>query len=348
MRRDLVGSRAAIWVFAAIYFCCYLPYTALAKSISNGTYPGVDGGVDGGVAGMTLLPVANLSALVVLLVLFSASGWWRHASQRVVGGVRLPWPRRWTAISGVCTATILTTTTLAYTFEGVSIVFVMLLMRGGVLVIAPVIDALTRREARWFSWIGLVLALMALLVAFSDRGDYAISSGCAINISVYLLAYFVRLRVMSRVAKSDDVEATKRYFVEEQLLGTPLIVVGLVLFALLGGGELAQQVRAGFTTHLDSGLVLETIILGALSQGVILFGSLVFLDQRENTFSVPVNRSTSTLAGVLATYALTVTLGTAPPSAHELIGAGLVLLAILVLGGAPLFFSGPQASHRHE
>jgi len=54
----------------------------------------------------------------------------------------------------VCTAGIIGTTTLAYTFEGVSIVFVMLLMRGGVLLIIAAIlvlsiaPALERRSQR--------------------------------------------------------------------------------------------------------------------------------------------------------------------------------------------------------
>lgn len=331
LRGEIVGSPSAIWIFAALYFACYAPYTALTKSISDGSYPGAGHGVPGA----TLLPLANIAALAVLIALFTASDWWRHASRRVLWGVELPWPGRATALSGVCTAVILTTTTLAYTFEGISIVFVMLLMRGGVLILAPVVDALAARRTRWFSWVGLALAFAALLVAFSERGGYTLTPACATNIAVYLLAYFVRLRLMSHAAKSDDPEATRRYFVEEQLLGAPLVVVGIVALALLGWGELGQQVRAGFTSLFDSGLVLETLVLGALSQGVILFGSLVFLDARENTYSVPVNRSTSTLAGVTASFGLTAALGTPSPSAHELEGAGLVMLAIVVLALGP-------------
>lgn len=332
MHREIVGSRAAIWIFAAIYFACYAPYTALTKSISNGSYPGSNGGVPGA----TLLPIANLAALVVLVVIFTLAGWWRHASHRTVAGISLPWPGPWTALSGVSTAIILITTTLAYTFDGVSIVFVMLLMRGGVLIIAPLVDAITQRRARWYSWLGLGLALAALLVAFSERGGYELTAACMVNIAVYLGAYVVRLRIMSRLAKNSDAEATMRYCVEEQLLGAPLVVVSLVAFAWLGHGQLSEQVRAGFTSLPSSGLALETVIIGALSQGVILFGSLVFLDHRENTYSVPVNRSTSTLAGVVASFGLAATLGTAPPSGHELVGAGLVVLAILVLGLAPM------------
>ena len=35
-RATFVGSAAATWVFAALYFCCYAPYSALAKALSSG------------------------------------------------------------------------------------------------------------------------------------------------------------------------------------------------------------------------------------------------------------------------------------------------------------------------
>lgn len=329
-RSGLIGSTRGIWVFAALYFACYAPYTALTKGLSGGAWPGSNG-----IAGATLLPLANLSALLTLLLFLAATGLWRDIGSRSIAGHELPCPSKATATSGTCTAVILTTTTLAYTFDGVSIVFVMLLMRGGVLVMAPIIDAATGRTTRWFSWVGLLLALSGLVVAFSETGGYDITLGCSINIGLYLGAYFVRLRLMSDHAKSSDRQTTRRYFVEEQLVSTPLSVVALAGLALVGPGELAQQVQAGFTTHLRSGLVPETMVIGALSQGVLLFGSLVFLDQRENTFSVPVNRSVSILAGVLASVTLAAFLDTMLPSPYTLAGAGLVLLAIstLALGG---------------
>ncbi len=45
-------------------------------------------------------------------------------------------------LSGLGTAIIIGTTTLAFTFTGVSILFALLLMRGGVLIIAPTVDLL--------------------------------------------------------------------------------------------------------------------------------------------------------------------------------------------------------------
>lgn len=327
-----LGGKHAIWLFAFGYFACYVPYSALTKALSKGVYPGLEAPVHG----PSLLPFATLTSLAVMLVFLTAMGWWKYANQRVIAGRSFPVPTRWTALSGLCTSAILTTTTLAYTFDGVSIVFVMLLMRGGVLILAPIVDALTGRRTRWFSWIGLALSFASLLVAFAEEGGYLITAACALDIALYLAAYFIRLRFMSRLAKSDDREATLRYFVEEQLVATPATVVVLILAALIGKGPFMEQVREGFL-HLPSAVVLPTILVGALSQGTGIFGTLVFLDKSENTFSVPVNRSSSILAGVCASTLLAVLADLPTPSGHELAGAGLVLLAILALTLGPVW-----------
>jgi drug/metabolite transporter (DMT)-like permease len=214
-------------------------------------------------------------------------------------------------------------------------VFVMLLMRGGVLILAPVVDALTGRRARWFSWVGLGLSMAALVVAFVEQGGYAITLACAVDVTAYLGAYFVRLRVMSKLAKSHDREVTLRYFVEEQLVSVPAALGMLVLVALWGQGTFMQQVRAGFCEVPFGELLWPTLLVGVLSQGTGIFGTLVFLDPSENTFSVPVNRCSSILAGVVASVGLAVGLGGRWPSAHQLGGAGLVVLAIVVLTLGP-------------
>lgn len=329
---------ASIWVFAAGYFACYVPYTALTKSLSKGIYPGMEQGL----AGASLLPVSTMAAIVVMLLFVFLTGWWRHATPWQLGGLSLPRPTASTLVSGLSTAVILTTTTLAYTFDGVSIVFMMLLMRGGVLVIAPVVDAITGRKTRWYSWIGLGLSLAALVVAFAEDGGYEMSLLASVDIAFYLLGYLVRLRLMSRQAKSEDASATKRYFVEEQLVAAPATLVVLAAVALLGDQGLPGHLRYGFVGIWDSGFAPQVVGIGVLSQFVGIFGTLVFLDKSENTFSVPVNRCSSILAGLVASFLLALLLGVDWPSAHQLIGAGLVVSAILVLSLVPLL-SKPAA-----
>jgi len=329
---DEVSPKHAIWLYAAGYFACYVPYSALTKALSGGIHPGVPQAVPGA----ALLPVTTLVSLLAMVAFLGLSGWWRHATRRRVLGLDVPVPTRWTALSGLCSALILTTTTLAYTFEGVSIVFVMLLMRGGVLVLAPIVDAITGRHTRWFSWIGLLLSMAALVVAFAEDGGSGLTLACAVDVAVYLGAYFVRLRFMSRLAKSLDPAVTRRYFVEEHIVTAPAALAMLGGLALWGQGEFMLTVRAGFSA-LPEGALLPAIVVGALSEGTGIFGTLVFLDPSENTFSVPVNRCASILAGVVASAVLALWLGAPWPSGYELGGGALVVLAILVLTLGPLW-----------
>lgn len=314
----------SIWWFAFGYFACYVPYSALAKSASKGILPGYEA-----INGFKLLPLSVMASAVGMVLFITVMRWWKHVPRR--NGI--PMPGLFQALSGVCTAGIIMTTTLAYTFEGISIVFAMLMMRGGVLIIAPIVDRITGREVRWFSWAALVLSFAALVVAFLEKGSTAMKTVAMIDIAVYLTSYFIRLRFMSKLAKTDDPDVTKSYFVQEQMVATPFTVVLLAAVALFTGGNggIAGDIRAGFTEVPGMGVLPIVLAIGILSQGTGVFGTLVFLDRRENTFCVPVNRCSSILAGVVASYALTLLLDLPGPSAHKLTGAGMIVLAILFL-----------------
>lgn len=320
-------SRApSIWWFAFGYFACYVPYSALTKYLTKFCEA----------SGTELLPSTAIASLVGMFVFLSAMRWWKHAGRRTVLGVSVPMPGRWTFLSGLCTAAIIPTTTLAYTFDGVSIVFMMLLMRGGVLIIAPIVDAVSKRHVRWFSWVALGLSISALLAAFSSRGNYAMTAIAVVDVIVYLTAYFIRLRFMSRLAKSDDENARKRYFVEEQMTATPMLVLTLGVAALVGQSQFSRELAAGFTSFMTGGLLPTAIVVGLLSQGTGVFGGLILLDKRENTFCVPVNRASSVLAGLCASLSLALLLGERYPAVSEWIGASLILVAIVVLSVPPL------------
>ncbi|MFN7147035.1 MAG: hypothetical protein ACK4YP_24910, partial [Myxococcota bacterium] len=123
---------------------------------------------------------------------------------------------------------------------------------------------------------------------------------------------------------------TLAYFVEEQLVTTPATLLVLATTAAFFSGPFPDDVRLGFT-GLDATLALATLAVGMLSQGTGIFGTLVFLDPRENTFAVLVNRSASIIAGVVASYGLWAFFGLAAPPVEQLVGAGLMIAAIAVL-----------------
>lgn len=317
----------SIWLFAFGYFATYVPYSALTKGVSSGRIGGEP------VPGVEMLPLSGLASLAGMFVFITAMRWWSYATPLQVGPLTLRRPTRYTLLSGVCTAGVIATTTLAYTFEGVSIVFMMLLMRGGVLILAPLVDSMSGRKVRWFSTVGLVLSINALLVAFLEEKDagFGLTWIALVDVALYLGAYFVRLKYMSKLAKSDDADQRTRYFVEEQMVATPILMLFLGACALIGQGAFMLALRDGFTTFFDRPVVLETVLIGVFSQGTGIFGGLVLLDKRENTYSVPVNRCSSILAGVVASYAIMLWMGGRGPSTHELMGAFLILQAILFL-----------------
>jgi len=323
-----------IWTFAFGYFAAYVPYSAMTKALTSGLI------ADTRVDSFALLPPSVAASVVGMLILITSLRWWRFASHSTVMGISLPHPTRHTLVSGICTGLIVVTTTLAYTIEGVSIVFAMLLMRGGVLILSPLVDKITGRHVRWFSWMGLALSLGAVLMAFAEpprpgESRFAVSMLLMVDIAIYLSAYFFRLRFMSKLAKSNDPNATKRYFVEEQMIATPSVLFFLGIMAIIGGNEAFMQLRYGFTGFWTSPVLIYGIIIGICSQFTGVFGALVLLDKSENAFAVSVNRSSSVMAGVGASVVLWLMYDMAMPSLYRMVGAGMIIVAILFLTVPP-------------
>ncbi|CAM4375481.1 MULTISPECIES: hypothetical protein [Myxococcus] len=326
LRNDDVRD-LSIWGYALGYFVAYAPYSALTKALSGGALPGMREGI----SGFTLLPVSTSASLVGMFVFLTWMRWWRYAGHRQVWGFQVPAPGRWTLLSGLCSAAIIGTTTLAYTLPGASIVFMMLLMRGGVLVLAPLVDVLSGRRVRWPSWVALGLSFSAVAVAAGSSVSPTLTLLATVDVGVYLAAYFFRLRAMSQLAKSGEREVSIRYFVEEQMVATPVLVGTLAVLALIGGDGVLGDIRDGFTGALSRGHLASELAVGLLSQATGIFGGLILLDGRENAFCVPVNRASSVLAGVVATVVMSVTLGQPGAGALELVGAALVVAAMAVL-----------------
>ncbi|MCK4813570.1 MAG: hypothetical protein KAT14_06495 [Candidatus Marinimicrobia bacterium] len=329
--RQIIADNS-IWGFAFGYFACYIPYSLLTKIMSKGLLPSLNGNA---MAGFSILPVTAIATLLTMLLVISILGWWKYATHSTILGISVPHPTKWTLLSGLFTSLIIGTTTLAYTFENVSIVLAMLLMRGGVLIIAPIVDAMTKRTVRWFSLAGLIGALSALLIGLTDAKNFQIPILLAVVILIYLFSYFMRFQFMSRNAKSDKKETNLRYFVEEQMVSTPVLVLFLVVFALLKG-DVGESVRMGWTMHWNQPYLWALLLIGMFSQGTGFFGTLVFLDKSENTYCIPVNRSSSILAGVIAAFLLALFPSQNMPPTSQLIGAAIIIISILFLTIPPM------------
>jgi len=314
----------SIWWWAFGYFATYVPYAALTKVLTTEGMIDTGGRLDG----MELLPPSVMATVLTSITFLWLTGWWRHA---VRPGERIPRPTWFTALSGICSGGIIATTTLAYTFGAAGIVLVMLLLRGGLLILAPLVDVMGGRKIRWFSLAALVLSIASLCTALIGGSSTEISVTLGIDVGLYLLCYFIRLQIMSSKAKSKDPATNMRYFVEEQLVSSPSLLIALTVWALIGWGGAADHLRDGFSSFFDRPIALLGLLVGVLSQGTGIFGGLILLDRRENTFSVPVNRASSVLAGVVASISLWVLLDAKAPRGVDLVGATIMISAILVL-----------------
>ncbi|HEX6285318.1 MAG TPA: hypothetical protein VFZ71_10610, partial [Pyrinomonadaceae bacterium] len=313
-----------IWALGLGYYLAYTPYSGLTKALSTGVLPGLNGVVKGTV----LLPLSVIGTVAGMLGFITFMGWWKHAGRRKVLGVEIPFPRKLTFLSGVCMATIMGTTTLAFTFGGLSIVLVLVLLRAGTLVLAPAVDQIVGRNVRWFSWAAMLVSLAAVLIALSDASSYTLTIAAIIDITAYLAAYFFKLQFMSRLAKSNDRTATLRYFVEEQMVASPLLLLVLVLLAMTGAGDVMMSFRIGLTTFVTSPAAFWALLVGLCYAALCICTTLIFLDRRENTFCMPMHCGSSMLSGFTATAILAYLYGQTSPTMGQTVSAGFIAIAL--------------------
>jgi protein-tyrosine-phosphatase len=308
------------------YFLAYIPFAALTRALAQGLVPGVD---DHG--GLTLIPAASIGVLIGTCGFLWATGWWRSIGVRAVGGRSRRAPTSTMIAAGVAMAVIIGTTILNYTFVGVSILFMLLMMRAGTLGIAPLFDIVRGKRIRTYAWVGLGLSLLAILVALGGVDAYDLTIGAVLSLCAYLAGYAVRFRIMGRDAKSGDIAVDRRYFAEEQITAAIALFAICTVLALIGIGPEMQALRDGFTDFLFSPAALLAILVGLFYSALYVFGTLIYLDPREYAWSVPVNRASSVFSVALAAYALAWLFGAEPPHPSTLAAAGIVLLAIAAL-----------------
>lgn len=309
------------------YFISYVPYAMLVKALASGATPLSGKPVNG----FELLPAAALGQLVVMPVFVALSGWWRHMRRGGIGGRRIPVAGRETLAAGFFASLIIGTTTMNYTFSGISILFMLLLMRGGVLVVSPLVDKARKRRVAASSWVGLCLSLIAVSVALGDVNSYHLTLTAVLSVLIYLVGYMGRFDIMSRVAKSGVLATDRRFFVEEH------VAAPVWLTLLLAAGALAgqPQLRAGFTTFLGTPVALAAAGIGVAYEVLFVFASLIYLDRREYTWGVPAWAFSSLMSGLAASFSLAWVAGLQAPGDAQ-------LLALVFGGGAAAALSYPS------
>jgi drug/metabolite transporter (DMT)-like permease len=210
-----------------------------------------------------------------------------------------------------------------------------LLMRGDILLIAPLVDLMFRRRVRWWSWTALVMVLVALVITLTDRGGFNLPPLAILTIALYTLGYFLRLYVMTRISKSGDPASVRRYFVEEKMVALPLSVVVLGLISASGIGGQSGELGWGFVSVWTDPVMVPLFGIGFTLTIISVLAIIILLDPRENAYCVPLERAASLVAGVGGSVLLAWGWGLRMPRASELLGAGILIAAIVLLSLAP-------------
>ncbi len=327
------NTRMALEWIVLLYFLSYLPNIVLTKLATAEAHPDLGRPL----SGLEILPASLIMNLFMTYAFIWWSGWHRDANSTQIAGHRVPIPTRYTLLSGVGTALVLFTVPLSLTFTNVSIPFIQLLMRGDILLIAPLVDLIFKRRVRWWSWTALVMVAVALTLVIRQRGGLKLPPLAIATVVLYTVGYFIRLFVMTHVAKSGDPASIRRYFTEEKIVALPMAVLWLAGLSALGLGSQSGQLEWGFVKVWTDPVIWPLIGIAFTLTIVSVFAAMILLDARENTYCVPLEGSSSLLAGIVAAYLLHWGWGLPAPTQMEVIGAGILIAAIVLLTVAPKY-----------
>jgi hypothetical protein len=324
-------SRVPLELVVLLYLISYLPNVIITKLVTSLPHEGLGRPL----TGLETLPASLIISLVTTYAFIWLSGWHKDAHGVTVLGRRLPVPTRYTLLSGVGTALVLFTVPLSFTFVGVSIPFIQLLMRGDILIIAPIVDLLFGRKVRWWSWTALFMVAIALVITLADRGGLDLPPLALLTVVLYTIGYFIRLAVMTKVSKTGDAGSVRRYFVEEKIFALPLSIAILAAISAAGLGNQAGELEWGFVRVWTDPVIWPLLGIGITLTIISIFAIVILLDARENAYCVPLERAASLVAGVGGSLILAWLWGLKQPRPAELTGAGILIAAIVLLSIAP-------------
>ena len=329
MKRFSIALPLEMWVF--LYLLLYLPNVMVTRLATTTVHPALGRPL----TGLETLPASLTLSLVMTYLFIWLSGWHRDANAVQLGGLRVPCPTRFTLLSGIGTALILFTVPLSFTIPDVSIPFMQLLMRGDILLIAPLLDMIFGRKVRWWSWVALVMVLAALALTLFDRGGFHLPPIAILTIVLYTIGYFLRLAVMNYISKDGNPATVRRYFVEEKVVALPLSVLALAVISASGIGGQSSELSWGFVEIWTDPIMLEIFAIGFTLTLISIVSIIILLDPHEHAYCVPLERAASLIAGVGGSVLLALFWGGSMPPSSELIGAAILIGAIALLSLAP-------------
>ncbi len=314
------------------------------------------GSADKGLPGMTgtqFLVYSTIGGTFLATGVVLLWRWYRIRSIRLVrvAGLTVPSELFYIIPSGLMTAVVIPTTTLMYTLP-ISVMVAMVIMRGSVILIGRVVDAIQSRQGLldkkvyWQENLAVLFAIGAVAMntvfAKEKNGFEFIHSVPAMVIfGSYITAYAIRIYIMNYYkntrGKGKPLD-NKGFFAVEQISSTSaLLIAGFLVYkspSLFGwSGAVIDQYRGALNHPLPQwpGAVLAGMAFGA----VAFFSVFLFMFKgRTATFAGLVNRLTSLIAGTVSTLLFALFWVGRYPSLEDWISLVLIFVAIYFLSGS--------------
>jgi hypothetical protein len=339
MFKSKEGSTGRLLELCGGYFLFYVIYTVATKyltgPVKNGL-PGVDQ------LELLIFSTVGGSLICLLVVLFGC--WARMESEHYITWGKLRFPAEYLYIipSGVCTAVVIPTTTLMYTLLR-SVMVAMLIMRGAIIVISRLIDAIQikqgilHKKVFWEEEAACIFAIVAVcaqLFFVKDAGGADLFHN-AIAMAVlggYLLAYSIRIYIMNYYKNTRGKgckQNNKAFFGVEQVSASATILIALLVVMSLpaAGSKLLTALQHNYWSH--SPYAAGEVLAGTAYGIVAFFSVFIFMFKgRTATFAGLSNRLTSLIAGTAATLLFAVFFKGSYPKPEDWISLALILIAV--------------------
>lgn len=342
MERSSEGSTRRLVQLCAGYFFFYVITGIVVKYFQGKQELGFPGMNDFEYLAYSTLG-ANATCAAVVLV----KRWYHLRSTELVTLFGRSFPREYLYIipSGVCTAVVIPATTLMYSLP-ISVMVAMVIMRGSVIVISRLVDAIQIRQGILKKTVhreenvAVVFALCAvgvhLVMDTGQEGFGFLHSPAAVMILVsYIVAYAIRIYIMNyyKNTRPKGAPSQNEMFFGVEQIAASLTMISAVVF-LVGApnwfGWSAPQMLKFQAAVLHPHPGWWSAALASISFGMVAFFSVfIFMFKgRTATFAGLVNRLTSLVAGTASTLLFFVFFGGKLPSAADWASLGFILVAV--------------------
>ena len=333
------GSTGRLLELCGGYFLFYVIYTVATKYLTGPAKNGLPG-----VDQLELLIFSTVGGSLICLLVVLFGRWARMESANMITWGKLKFPAEYLYIipSGVCTAVVIPATTLMYTLLR-SVMVAMLIMRGAIIVISRLIDAIQIRQGilrkkvyleEEAACIFAIVAVCAQLFFVKDAGGADLFHN-AVAMGVlggYLLAYSIRIYIMNYYKNTRGKgckQNNQAFFGVEQVSASATILIALLVVMSLpaAGSKLLTALQHNYWSH--SPYAAGEVLTGTAYGIVAFFSVFIFMFKgRTATFAGLSNRLTSLIAGTAATLLFAVFFKGSYPKPEDWTSLALILIAV--------------------